>query len=100
MEKTLPKVTKGDKVLWDDILPKKHLTKPISRFTEASLVKELESLGIGRPSTYASIVSTLYNRKYTLTKDIDSVTKEEPFHKLDKNDKITDGIKKVKSAKL
>ena len=64
MEKMLPKVKKGDKVLWDDILPKKHLTKPVSRFTEASLVKELESLGIGRPSTYATIMQNIQFKGY------------------------------------
>ena len=46
MEKVLPLVNKGDNLLWGDINPKQHFTKPISRFTEASLVKEMESLGI------------------------------------------------------
>ena len=64
MEKTLPKVSKGDKVIWDDIIPKQHFTKPISRFTEASLVKELETLGIGRPSTYASIMKKIQDKGY------------------------------------
>lgn len=47
-----------------NILPRQHFTKPPARFTEASLVKELESLGIGRPSTYAQIVATILDRKY------------------------------------
>ena len=64
MEKTLPKVSKGDSVLWEDIIPKQHFTKPISRFTEASLVKELEALGIGRPSTYASIMKKIQDKGY------------------------------------
>ena len=64
MEKTLPKVSKGDFVLWKDIIPKQHFTKPISRFTEASLVKELEALGIGRPSTYASIMKKIQDKGY------------------------------------
>jgi len=64
MEKTLPKVSKGDQVIWDDIMPKQHFTKPISRFTEASLVKELEALGIGRPSTYASIMKKIQDKGY------------------------------------
>ena len=46
------------------VLPKQHFTKPPARYTESSLVKELESLGIGRPSTYAAIVSTIVDRKY------------------------------------
>ena len=62
MEKTLPKVSKGDSVTWDDIIPKQHFTKPISRFTEASLVKELKALGIGRPSTYASIMKKMQDK--------------------------------------
>ena len=64
MEKTLPKVNVGDSVTWDDIIPKQHFTKPVSRFTEASLVKELESLGIGRPSTYAAIMKKIQDKGY------------------------------------
>ena len=59
MEKMLPKVAKGEKVIWGDIIPKQHFTKPINRFTEASLVKEMESLGIGRPSTYSTIMQNI-----------------------------------------
>tara|TARA_B100000029_G_scaffold377256_1_gene371900 strand:- start:1350 stop:3797 length:2448 start_codon:yes stop_codon:yes gene_type:complete len=64
MEKTLPKVNKGDIVKWDNITPKQHFTKPIRRFTEASLVKEMESLGIGRPSTYATIMQNIQFKGY------------------------------------
>ena len=64
MEKTLPKVNKGDEVKWDDVIPKQHFTKPVSRFTEASLVKELEALGIGRPSTYATIMQNIQYKGY------------------------------------
>ena len=64
MEKMLPKVAKGEKVIWGDIIPKQHFTKPINRFTEASLVKELESLGIGRPSTYATIMQNIQYKGY------------------------------------
>jgi len=64
MEKILPKVTKGDIVTWGKIIAKQHFTKPISRFTEASLVKEMESLGIGRPSTYANIMKKIQDKGY------------------------------------
>ena len=64
MENTLPKVNKGDTVKWDDIVPKQHFTKPSARFTEASLVKELEALGIGRPSTYAAIMRRIQDKGY------------------------------------
>ena len=64
MENTLPKVNKGETVKWDDIIPKQHFTKPTARFTEASLVKELEALGIGRPSTYAAIMRRIQDKGY------------------------------------
>ena len=64
MEKMLPKVAKGEKVIWGDIIPKQHFTKPINRFTEASLVKEMESLGIGRPSTYSTIMQNIQFKGY------------------------------------
>jgi DNA topoisomerase-1 len=52
-----------------NLLPRQHFTKPPARYTESSLVKELESLGIGRPSTYALIVSTVIDRKYVEQQD-------------------------------
>ncbi|MDD8017037.1 MAG: type I DNA topoisomerase, partial [Bacteroidota bacterium] len=54
----------GQHTTLQNVLPKQHFTKPPARFTEASLVKKLEELGIGRPSTYAQIVSTILDRKY------------------------------------
>lgn len=59
-----PPLTVGQALTMDEIKPQQHFTKPPPRFTEASLVKELEERGIGRPSTYASILSTLQDRKY------------------------------------
>jgi len=62
--KKLPKLAVGDKLKLSEITPTQHFTKAPPRFTEASLVKELESNGIGRPSTYAQIITTLKARKY------------------------------------
>jgi len=60
----LPDVQKGDVLDLKALDPKQHFTKPVARFNEASLVKELEKRGIGRPSTYASIISTIQDRGY------------------------------------
>jgi DNA topoisomerase-1 len=60
----LPKLTEGDKVTRQDVLPEQHFTQPPPRYTEASLVKKMEELGIGRPSTYASILQVLQDRNY------------------------------------
>ena len=63
-DRLLPVMNVGDAVLVSDISPKQHFTEPKPRFTEASLVKELEANGIGRPSTYASILNVLRQREY------------------------------------
>ena len=63
-ENQLPPLEKGDVVALKAIRPEQHFTEPPPRFSEASLVKTLEEYGIGRPSTYASIISTLQNREY------------------------------------
>ncbi|MFT5837676.1 MAG: DNA topoisomerase-1 [Flavobacteriales bacterium] len=60
----LPDVKEGENLDLKTLDPKQHFTKPIARFNEASLVKELEKRGIGRPSTYASIISTIQDRGY------------------------------------
>ncbi len=59
---------KGDLLTMMSLLPEQHFTKPPPRFSEATLVKELESREIGRPSTYAQIISTLQDRDYTARK--------------------------------
>ncbi|MCP4947906.1 MAG: type I DNA topoisomerase, partial [Aestuariibacter sp.] len=63
-DKLLPDVKPGDTLNLQQLDPKQHFTKPVARFNEASLVKELEKRGIGRPSTYASIISTIQDRGY------------------------------------
>lgn len=60
----LPAMKTGDKVVLADIAGTQHFTAPPPRYSEASLIKALEEKGIGRPSTYASIISTLLNREY------------------------------------
>ena len=62
--KSLPQVTEGQLLRLDQIRPEQHFTEPPPRYTEATLVKELEEDGIGRPSTYASIISTIVEREY------------------------------------
>ncbi len=63
-EKLLPPLKEGDEVELLELRPEQHFTEPPPRYTEASLVKTLEEHGIGRPSTYASIISTLQARDY------------------------------------
>lgn len=65
-ESLLPQLQEGDEVKLDDITCNQHFTEPPPRYSEASLIKVLEDHGIGRPSTYASIVSTLQTREYVV----------------------------------
>tara|TARA_Y100001934_G_scaffold164989_1_gene196436 strand:+ start:123 stop:2375 length:2253 start_codon:yes stop_codon:yes gene_type:complete len=57
-------IAQGEALRLNEVLPEQHFTKPPPRFTEASLVKELEAQGIGRPSTYAQIITTILDREY------------------------------------
>ena len=63
-DKRLPQVMQGEALAKGDITPEQHFTQPPPRYTEATLVKRMEELGIGRPSTYASIVTTIQDREY------------------------------------
>ncbi len=63
-EQKLPQLAEGDPLGLQELLPEQHFTQPPPRYTEATLVKTLEEYGIGRPSTYASIMNTLVERKY------------------------------------
>ncbi|MBC2875802.1 MULTISPECIES: type I DNA topoisomerase [Streptomyces] len=67
-ERRLPQVTEGDALTAEEITADGHATKPPARYTEASLVKELEEREIGRPSTYASILGTILDRGYVFKK--------------------------------
>ena len=64
LKSKLPVVTQGETLRFKSIEPEQHFTEPPPRFTEATLVKELEADGVGRPSTYASILSTIQEREY------------------------------------
>ena len=65
----IPDLEKGDKVTCKKVNPKQHFTQPPPRYNEASLVKALEEHGIGRPSTYATIITVIQTRKYVEKKD-------------------------------
>ena len=67
-EKRLPRLTEGDALTATDITADGHSTNPPARYTEASLVKKMEDLGIGRPSTYASIIKTIQDRGYVYSR--------------------------------
>jgi DNA topoisomerase-1 len=66
--RSLPQVSEGQSLRLDQIRPDQHFTEPPPRYNDATLVKELEEKGIGRPSTYAAIISTIVEREY-ITKD-------------------------------
>jgi len=67
-EALLPRLAVGDKIDIANVTPSGHVTQPPARYTEASLIKKLEELGIGRPSTWASIMQTIVNRGYVWKK--------------------------------
>ncbi|MEW6058790.1 MAG: type I DNA topoisomerase [Actinomycetota bacterium] len=82
-ETSLPKLTADQVLRMLEVLPEQHFTQPPPRFTEASLVKTLEELGIGRPSTYASTISTIQDRGYVKLA-------EKRFHPEDVGEVVTD----------
>ena len=87
---------KSDVVVCDEINKFQHFTKAPSRYTESSLIKELESLGIGRPSTYATILGTIKEREYVTLEDKKFVPTEIGFETTDKLQEFFSGIVNVK----
>ncbi|MDL1913685.1 MAG: type I DNA topoisomerase [Bergeyella sp.] len=75
-EKSLPKVKQGEELKYKNIIATEKYTKPSSRYTEAGLVKKLEELGIGRPSTYAPTIQTIQNRAYVDKREIVPLERE------------------------
>ncbi len=68
LKRKLPVVVEGERLKFKSLKPEQHFTEPPPRYTEATLVKELEADGVGRPSTYASILSTIQDREYVTKK--------------------------------
>ena len=91
-EALLPTIKKGEKLTSNEILAQERFTQRPYRYTEASLVRKLEELGIGRPSTYAPTISTIQNRKYVEKGDRAALKREFNELKL-KSGKITDHTK-------
>ena len=87
---------KTNVIIAEDILKEQHFTKPAARYTEASLIKELESLGIGRPSTYAKILETIKDRAYVQVKEKKFYPTEIGFETTDKLQEFFSNIINVK----
>ena len=83
-------------IVSDEITKTQHFTKPPARFTESTLIKELESLGIGRPSTYATIISTIKDRGYVTLEDKKFIPTEVGFETTDKLQEFFSSIVNVK----
>ena len=83
-DKILPEVKENDVLTTDKVEPAQHFTKPPARYTEARLIKEMEELGIGRPSTYAKIMDTIRSRDYVTMEDKKFVPTEVGFETTDK----------------
>lgn len=93
----LPPMQVGQDLTLDKMEAQQRFTKPPLRYTEASLVKKMEELGIGRPSTYAPTISTIQKREYVEKKDIQGVIREVKTITL-KNNKMTEKVSKESSG--
>lgn len=84
----LPDISEGEKISFDEIIATQRFTRPPSRYTEASLVKKLEELGIGRPSTYAPTISTIQKRGYVHKEEREGTERKYAVLTLNKSKKI------------
>ncbi len=87
-EGILPDISEGEKISFTEITATQRFTRPPSRFTEASLVKKLEELGIGRPSTYAPTISTIQKRGYVHKEEREGTERKYEVLTLDQSKKI------------
>ena len=83
-DKILPEIYQGEELNSRDVSKEQHFTKPPARYTESKLIKEMEELGIGRPSTYAQTMETIKNRGYVLLEDKKFIPTEIGFETTDK----------------
>ena len=94
-EKMLPPIKVGQKLNLDYMMGRQHYSKPPARYTEASLVKKLEEMGIGRPSTYAPTISTIQDRGYIEKKDVEGKERDVVVLTL-RSDEITEEVTEEK----
>lgn len=92
----IPKFNEGEKYKTNDVEKEQHFTQPPSRYTEAKLIKEMEDKGIGRPSTYATVVDTIKERGYVTLQDKKFVPTEIGIQTTDKLQEFFSGIINVK----
>ena len=91
----LPALTEGTTIEAVAVIPSQNFTSPPARYTEARLIKEMEDLGIGRPSTYSQTISTLKNRKYVSVKDKRFIPTEQGMLTIEKLDEFFSQIVSV-----
>lgn len=91
-EGILPPLNKGQQLLFNEMNATEKFTRPAARYTEASLVKKLEDLGIGRPSTYAPTISTIIKRNYVEKRDKEAIKRNVNIVKLLSNNEIHSSI--------
>jgi DNA topoisomerase-1 len=92
------KIKKGDKLQWLNLKAAPHFTKAPGRFTEATLIKELEDNGIGRPSTFASLISTILDKTYVEKKSFEAKTTTVDILTLEKGKNIAKASKEIKQG--